>query len=309
MGAGASAPFGLPVGSALKKQICGIGMAGDLGLNLLGTKLDWTRGIFNEFLQAFRTSGLYSIDSFLALNAKYRTPGLCAIAACLLDQERSYFLHNAAGTQFDSDWYGYLWNRMRDDVQTIDELPENKVSFVTFNYDRSLEMFLYLSIKNTFGVPDVMAFEYMKKIPIHHVYGSLGPAESHDSFRYGCQGEAVDSWGSLDMDLAVNNLKVIPMDRDYEIDGTAQKMFAQAKQLIFLGFGFDKVNCGRLGTKRMLEESKFIERVFFTSMGMTEAENWQARQLTLPANLPQAAVMLNFEGTCLQGLRDWGALF
>jgi hypothetical protein len=60
-------------------------------------------------------------------------------------------------------------------VRSVDDfITNNQVSFVTFNYDRTLEHFLCVRIANTYGIALPLAWESVKKIPIVHVYGSLG---------------------------------------------------------------------------------------------------------------------------------------
>jgi hypothetical protein len=51
---------------------------------------------------------------------------------------------------------------------------DNKLSVITFNNDRSLEAFLFLSLQNLYGFDVKTALERLDKIPIVHLYGSLG---------------------------------------------------------------------------------------------------------------------------------------
>jgi len=57
---------------------------------------------------------------------------------------------------------------------SLEEFAENRVSFVTFNYDRSVEQFLFTSLKNTFGRPDGNTSQVLQKVPIVHLHGRLG---------------------------------------------------------------------------------------------------------------------------------------
>ena len=52
---------------------------------------------------------------------------------------------------------------------------QNKISFVTFNYDRFLETWLFERIRYSFGLEEDAAVATLQKIPIHHVYGMFGP--------------------------------------------------------------------------------------------------------------------------------------
>jgi hypothetical protein len=73
------------------------------------------------------------------------------------------------------DWYSYIFQRMTDKLIEPDSyfrFAENKTTFITFNYDRSLEHFLHESLKNSFshaGAKEII--RVVKQIKIHHVYG------------------------------------------------------------------------------------------------------------------------------------------
>ena len=51
---------------------------------------------------------------------------------------------------------------------------DNEITFITFNYDRSLEHFFYNSFLTlTNLIPEIQKVELLKKIKIFHVYGTL----------------------------------------------------------------------------------------------------------------------------------------
>ena len=57
---------------------------------------------------------------------------------------------------------------------TFEEFGNNKLSIVTFNYDRSLEHYLLNSLMTLHGKTRDECAQALKKIPIVHVYGQLG---------------------------------------------------------------------------------------------------------------------------------------
>jgi hypothetical protein len=77
----------------------------------------------------------------------------------------------------EDNWYFYLYNRMVEGFKTTDSYKlfgDNKVTFVTFNYDRSLEHYFFECLRNTFRkVPETALVEQMNRIKIHHVYGQV----------------------------------------------------------------------------------------------------------------------------------------
>src|SRR5205814_6081210 len=69
------------------------------------------------------------------------------------------------------DWYQYLFGKLN---ASFEEFGQNKLSVVTFNYDRSLEHFLLTTLQYSHGKTfDQCADLLMANIPIVHVYGQL----------------------------------------------------------------------------------------------------------------------------------------
>ena len=69
------------------------------------------------------------------------------------------------------NWLRNLLQHMRG--TSFEDFHTNKVSFVTFNYDRSLEHFLCRSLANSFAKTEAEAGEVISKIPIIHLHGRL----------------------------------------------------------------------------------------------------------------------------------------
>ena len=172
LGAGASAPYGLPTGWDLRRQIL-------TGLNaqMFDERLSPSSAhpdAIAEFQQAFRQSGQYSIDAFLEHRVEYMEIGKRAIAATLLPQESTAALFNDP----DDDWYKQLLQAM--DAPWI-QMNDNNIRFVTFNYDRSLEQFLATAFEHRYsGVSRSDAIRLVRTFDIVHVYGSLGSIDPAD---------------------------------------------------------------------------------------------------------------------------------
>jgi hypothetical protein len=80
-------------------------------------------------------------------------------------------------------WYQYLWKKIYEDCRDIDEIEDSmrKLLFITFNYDRTLEHFLYTRLINMLGMSrDKARAAFRKSIFIHHVYGQIGSLEWQD---------------------------------------------------------------------------------------------------------------------------------
>ena len=79
--------------------------------------------------------------------------------------------------------YGYLWDRLIQGVTAtnFDSFMSNRLTVVTFNYDLSLEHYLFNAMCNAYGVPEDRAAQVLKCIKFIHVYGKLsGDPFSHN---------------------------------------------------------------------------------------------------------------------------------
>lgn len=300
LGAGASAPYGLPVGSELRAQICALPRDVTPLLRLVH---ETDGDVFVNFRKAFERSGLQSIDSFLARNVQFEELGCTAIAACLLFSEQSKRLRYS-GEQLNTDWYGYLWNEMVDGVTDIEQLVNcNNVSFITFNYDRSLEAFLQDAIQFSFNLSPERAWELRRKFPIHHIYGSLGDIGPSLS-GYGIDGRDEAILKAKQLRSAASSIRVMPIQRQTDVDTEAQSLLHEAQQIAILGFSFDAINVSRLGIADVLVAGE--HQVYFTSLGMSASALSRARNLISPDQINHSVT--NHTGDCHTALRHWGIL-
>ena len=242
IGAGSSIPYGFPSGKALRDTICSPGF--DLSIaNLHG------RSKAIDFVKSFRDSHINSIDAFLSRRPEFVEIGKLAIARIICKAENPYIFQ----TPIDDDWYSLLWNKIVSDIHSIEDLNKNVIKVVTFNYDRSLEYFLHTSIMNTFNVAYVTAFDALKHIPIVHFYGQLGELSSG----YSTNGLPYNHDHDEDFFYkASTGIKIIPETRkDEEVSKTISEWFVKARNIFFLGFGFDNLNIERLGLKETLKNN------------------------------------------------------
>ena len=163
----------------------------------------------------------------------------------------------------------YLYSRMNS---LFEDFDKNKISFITFNYDRSLEQFLFKALKSTFNKPEKECAEKLSKIPIVHLYGQLDPlpwqAKEGEDFPYlpahKIAGRIVK---------ARENIKLISEERDVEKSEAfkeAYELIKKAKKIYFLGFSFDETNLKRLNIELMQGKS-----VYCTSLGLEKSiQHW-----------------------------------
>lgn len=272
LGAGASFPYGFPLGSELRRGILELKHPANVGAAVVSTDLR-NHPLFDEFINDFHASRLYSIDAFLATRTRFSDIGKLAIAAVLLACERV-----SKKTIFPSttqDWYDYLWNRIAA-ASNWDQLDFTKLSVVTFNYDRSLETFLLEAVRASYGVTAQQAISKLQTLKIIHVYGDLGSPWPDDD-RYAEFGTTLDDEMVL---KAAQSIAVIPEARDGDPKFLeAQTVLGCAEKICFLGFGFDLLNLRRLRANEVCtnmfvgaSEKTRPRELAFSCYGRSEAE-------------------------------------
>lgn len=271
LGAGASAPFGFPTGQRLKDLIC-VSLRQSLFEQLL-SKLRYDKDIITSFRKALVNSGRSSVDAFLESRKDFLDIGKTAIATALLPYETTGNLFQRwivestkPNPPQKGNWYDLLFGVLSDGVP-FDEFDRNKLSIITFNYDRSIEHYLFTSLKNSYNKTDEECGEKLHKIEIIHVHGSLGPLDWQSRFT-GLPSVPYDSGLNLEIiKLAAKNIKIIHEDAVYTPEILrARDIILHADRVIFLGFGFHPTNMKRLAIKKL--SSKNIEAMG-TSQGLS----------------------------------------
>ena len=135
LGAGASHVFGFPTGQGLVDEI-----NSKLTRNKSGNQKGWVQFLVNEFgineeeIFSFQEQLQYSrisVDAFLEHRPEFIKVGKLSIALNLISREVSQRLFNP-----NRNWMDYLRQKLN---APFDEFGENKLSIITYNYDRSFE--------------------------------------------------------------------------------------------------------------------------------------------------------------------------
>jgi hypothetical protein len=305
LGAGASFPYGFPLGAGLRQELVQYFSSPETyePWNVLTRKSAFTPEQISGFARSFSRSNMASIDAFLAKRGEFADVGKAAIATLLCAKEEEAHLF-ADGAK--DHWYRLLWNALMADTTQLADVARNSVRFVTFNYDRSLEHFLHQSIKHSWGVADVHALTILKDIRLLHVYGSLGPYHFEQQHGYRTYGEPVNAGG---LGLAASSIHVIPEVRKDEAFVETRKWFDWAERICFLGFGFDRLNMERLDLQSVQAAKRAsgnpLPEIFATVLGRTVAEqNEDSRRL-----LGEHATLNRIPGDCSDLLRSTNVLF
>lgn len=277
LGAGASKPYKFPTGSDLVGQIrnfAGSSWRVDecrsflewVQLNAPDEETCWTSIVedIESLCGELTQSRPDSIDQFLERRPDIANAGRLAISILLLRAE-----HRSEATLWTDatkgHWYNYLKSQL---VNPPDELGRDQLRIITFNYDRSLEHYLYQSLKPYYS-GNMTEEEYtatIKRLDFLHVYGSLGPL----SWQSAVGTVSYGSFGNREILAASKSVKVLhegPDDAVRQNFKTAKEWLKWAERILFLGFGFHKDNVERLALNEILREY-MSKQVAATCLGL-----------------------------------------
>lgn len=272
LGAGASLPYGFPTAAGLRKDIifnfAEIFIRAHAELYAVDeSKVDLPKK-FQNLIDIFKNSSTKSIDLFLSRNKHFDEIGKKIIAFLIARyEENSKFREDIEKPHFD--WYIHIFDLLTKEISNAEDLValfrQNKVSFITFNYDRSLEYFLFDSLINSFTTKANEIKALMEMIKVTHVYGKISYLPWEDNYPlldYGSN----NFFGNLE-DLA-NNIDIIFEKRRNNLDDAKQKI-SEATNIFFLGFGYADENLDVLDFSNLLNKG---HRIYGTGLGFTDSE-------------------------------------
>ncbi len=273
LGAGASKPYGFPTGRELLDIICKA--MDEVAGSSVQTLLDTGR-VDSDHISRFREhlfkSSKQSVDAFVERQPDFLEIGKLTIAQALLPLERHVQLIDIC-RRTDS-WYQLLYNKMDSG---FDEFGENRLSILTFNYDRSLEEYLFTALKYSYNRDDKATKKVLRRIPIVHLYGQLSihPAMSDDPSLTRAYGSNPNNFVQ-----AAEGIKIIsdvdPDDDDFKL---AHDLLSKAERVCFLGFGYDEMNITRL------KLTSLASRIIFgTTYGLGDGQIQDAKKLLAGEN-------------------------
>ena len=269
LGAGASLPYGFPTSRNLRKDIIDnyASKFSSIFKKDIYNESSFNRELSNikEFQKTFDLSSIYSIDYFISRNPRYIMLGKDAIIIHLLEYERNCKFRESTKLK-ECDWYSYLYNYMISDFRTpqsLTRIPSN-FTFITFNYDRSLEYFFADSLAHSFeGINTQNLKEFFQSMPIIHIYGKVAnlPLSKNESgLKLG------DHTTYTDLNIYRNNIKTI-CDNFDDISLHLSEIIDDAERIFFLGFGYDKLNLLNLTIPASLRPG---QKIFGTVYGFNK---------------------------------------
>ena len=273
LGAGASMPFNFPSGEGLVADILGslssrgavmdrLAMGGPRAV--LAEALRFINvepePLIDDFRESLLDSGRLSIDLFLEYHPEFLQVGKMAIASVLIPLENVQRLRSAK-----TNWYKFLFDKLSTNFE---EFAQNDLSILTYNYDRSLEQFLFTALRNSYqGMKDDYArcWDQLLAIPIIHLHGSLGELQ-HSADVLDIRERAYEPHRtSQALGLCSESIRVISENVLSEELVRAHDHLSEARVVCFLGFGWDRTNLSRLemtGTENLRKDVKLYGATF-----------------------------------------------
>jgi hypothetical protein len=318
LGAGASWHYGYPTGEMLVKKVIekaeiaaqffkwsAEGANGNFPKILLETtkNQDWRQRWMALHDQCERLRlGLQQvnplvIDYYLGWNADLQEIGRVLIAWVILEceeQSRGVNINQPAVagrrtpmTESRDDWCRFIIHQLAIHCQTSGDLLRNKVSFVTFNYDVSLEVTLKTGLQHIqmFDEPDVEKF--LDGSRIVHIYGKVRDlrsvrAQVKWSNTNPNRATIIDFCELLNVVYSASQgIRVIdPHDKGANAQDLtiAQSQIHAARRVFILGYGFDEHNSERLGLREAMKLDS-QKTAAFTNFGDINQVNKRASKV------------------------------
>ena len=282
LGAASGLDVGFPLGSELKKRIAALvnfstNEFGDISCT--AETGEFFRQLNSRFAetydpQSIRAAALQirtgvglcsSIDHFLELRRKDPCIGdvaKAAIAKIILNKERNCILREQVNeptrevTAFDKTWLQEFAQICFEGVEPegIEEAL-SRVSIVSFNYDRSLEQFVRIALRDLYSLDEEEAATRAQSLIVTHPCGSLGPLPSPgvtNTLQFGGSGNP--SYAQI-----AKNIKTFTEQSvEEEVLSQIRSQVADAETIVFLGFGYHRQNIDLLSPAERPKTAKQI---------------------------------------------------
>ena len=229
LGAGASKHLEFPLGDELRQQMLGVLRAEKTKpVDKLPEEFKKSGEDISLFYDRLAYGNWTSPDAFLEKHREFIKTGKYLICRCLADLENSAKIVTSGG------WYDKLVSAIH--VDYVNQLKDNQLSVVTFNYDRSLDFRLHKYVENQFGIESGEAWKMLNEaIPIVHVHGTLG---KYPDWGYGDKSQYFERGQDI--------MIVSEVEDDTDEFRLASKLLKEADRVIVFGFGFGTDNVRRL---------------------------------------------------------------
>lgn len=148
--------------------------------------------IVESFRVQLENANPRSIDDFIAYNNTmgFDIVGKACIGLVISAHEKRSI------SKLSEGWYRHLWYRIYDGNKEGMKNNLKNLTIITFNYDRSLEYYLYNRMQNLFGMANQETGKlFNESVVIYHIYGQLG------YFEWQQRNSLVNNYEMIDLEI------------------------------------------------------------------------------------------------------------
>jgi hypothetical protein len=256
IGAGASKPYGLPLGYDLLLGARNLTPDSPLYQALIdGPDVSVRIQKLNSFREAARQYPGRSIDALLEDQHDHREIGHEVIAGLMnIAISRARAKAAAYSVNAEEDWISYLVDKMRGGARgkAAHFCEMNAVQFVTFNFDSVLEERLRAAVRGLYGTTEGLVLP-----PIIHVHGTLPDF----------------SLVRAEIRFAAKEIRVIQDELDPAAVASAREALQWAEVICFLGFSYHPDNLQTLNVPGIFRRSTTMPQVFGSALDVFDGES------------------------------------
>ncbi len=267
-------PYGFPSSDELKERIisslesfpkrAGPGTPLETLMHASGIDADHVE----EFRDELAGAPHITIDRFLQNRPDFESIGKLAIAATLIPFEHDSIIplfspwkaRPEIQARLAEGWYRYFAGQLN---LSATDWGRGLLTIVTYNYDRSLEHYLFTILKSSCGKSAEECWKIFRGIPIIHVYGQLG--------LYNPAGTGLVYGSPLELPIAreaAKNIWIMHESKDQGVIQQVHEAIREAEIICFLGFGYHRENLAPLE----IESGMSGKTVLGTARGLTKGE-------------------------------------
>ncbi len=256
IGAGASKPYGMPLGTGLRDEIIRNGLFFKVDFLECLEYSGFSKEEYKDFVEDLRLSGYPSVDLYLEKRDKYLDIGKFSIAYQILIEQEKALKNIFPPFQPKDHWLEVLWLKLLGD--DFNDFKKNNLKILTFNYDRLVDEYLTELTVNHF---DGNTFD--SHIEIIHLHGAID-----SMFDFGNFNEVVKKSKDSIKIISESNASTPEFER-------ATKILEDSEKILFLGFGYNQTNLNKFnffGLKLNKPENKLMEIIAGTHKGIKSSD-------------------------------------
>ncbi len=260
LGAGASYPYGFPLGAGLITRLLSY-QARDIFVN--DGNYDYRSTQLHQFQTRLKLSRSSSIDYFLNQHPDLAEFGKFLVYISITGCESEYIHTNEP----NEDWYARVWDQLREGANKWQDLKANQLKVITFNYDNSIENYMFEAFTNMYQAPALGALDFVSRLNVIHVFGDTSASPVDGVRKYGEPVRIEDF--ELTTERAQSLLTIHERSKVHDkVMNEIELAMQWPDKVIVLGFGFHTENIDIIDLPRVIKPDFKCDR-YFSARGMS----------------------------------------